>query len=209
MAVAQPNDVDFGKNYAVLNLDLMTVMVDLVRDSPEGQAFISNCSKWNDAVHQTSPRPLTVFSSLSFDSGERELAKGAPFTKLIEDFGSSFMTGSPGVQIAAEFKVDNQDILLQKTRWYAGSGNPLEQLLRAQNIDTVIISGITLSGVVMSTVYHLFDLDYNIYVISDNVLELPIDQTPGFANIMLSTLMPKMNIRVISVEEALEALSSS
>jgi nicotinamidase-related amidase len=32
-------------------------------------------------------------------------------------------------------------------------------------------SGLTLSGAVMATVYRLFDLDYNIYVVDDNVLD--------------------------------------
>jgi nicotinamidase-related amidase len=47
--------------------------------------------------------------------------------------------GSAGVQIASNFTVDERDIVLQKTRWYAGAGNSLEQILKAQNIDTVII----------------------------------------------------------------------
>ncbi len=32
----------FGKNYAVLNLDLMTVLIDAVKDTTEGQGLISN-----------------------------------------------------------------------------------------------------------------------------------------------------------------------
>jgi len=70
-------------------------------------------------------------------------------------------------------------------------------------------SGLTLSGVVMSTIYRLFDLDYNIYVIRDNVLELPVDQTPAFSEVMLEMLLPKMNIKVVSIEEALGALEHS
>lgn len=59
----------------------------------------------------------------------------------------------------------------------------------------------------MSTVYELFDLDFNIVIISDNILELPVNQTPEFAKVMLDILMPKMNVRVISLEEALATLS--
>ncbi len=61
----------------------------------------------------------------------------------------------------------------------------------------------------MSTVYRLFDLDYKIYVISDNVLELPVQQTAEFSRAMLSTVLPKMNLQVISVEQALRALEQS
>lgn len=63
------------------------------------------------------------------------------------------------------------------------------------------------SGVVMSTVYRLFDLDYNIYVISDNVLELPPDQNPKFSKVMLDNLL--MNSSPISLDEALQMLEQS
>lgn len=128
----------FGKHYAVLNLDWMTVLMDAVRNTAEGQAFVSSCSRWNNEVHKKYPRPLTIFTSLSFNDRQPELARGAPFTKLVRGFGS-FATGSSTVQIASNFTVDEEDIVLQKTRWYAGAGNSLEQILKAQHIDTVII----------------------------------------------------------------------
>jgi hypothetical protein len=61
----------------------------------------------------------------------------------------------------------------------------------------------------MATVYRLFDLDYNIIVIGDNVLELPPDQHTMFQKVMLEELLPKMNQKVISLEQALEALNEA
>lgn len=61
----------------------------------------------------------------------------------------------------------------------------------------------------MSTVYRLFDLDYNIYVISDNVLELPLDQYQKYSQVVLGSLLPRMNLRVISIDEALGGLEQS
>ena len=70
-------------------------------------------------------------------------------------------------------------------------------------------SGLTLSGVVMSTVYRFFDLDFNIYVITDNVLELPVDQNEAFSKVMLETLLPKMGLKPITFDEALQAPAES
>ena len=70
-------------------------------------------------------------------------------------------------------------------------------------------SGLTLSGVMMSTIYRLFDLDYNVYVIRDNVLDLPVDQTAAVSNVMLDLLLPRMGFRIISIHEALQALEHS
>lgn len=61
----------------------------------------------------------------------------------------------------------------------------------------------------MATIYRLFDLDYEIYVIRDNVLELPVDQTEAVASVMLDILLPKMGLHVITLAEALRALENS
>lgn len=58
----------------------------------------------------------------------------------------------------------------------------------------------------MATIYRLFDLDFNIFVIADNVVEVPADQQETFSKFMLDTLVPKMNLAVISLEDALQAL---
>lgn len=126
----------------------MSVLVDSIKGTTVGQEFIKNCSRWNDAVHQKHPRPLTIFTCLFFSSpAQPELAKDSPFTKLLQGYGS-FGKGSPGVQIDPNFMVDEKDVILQKTRWYAGAGNSLEQILRAQSIDTVIIVRIHCPGLI-------------------------------------------------------------
>ncbi len=58
---------------------------------------------------------------------------------------------------------------------------------------------------VMSTVYRLFDLDYNVYVISDNVVELPLQRSKA----LLDMVLPKMNLTAILVDDALQALDQS
>ncbi|KAF5525743.1 hypothetical protein CGCA056_v003914 [Colletotrichum aenigma] len=196
----------FGKRFAILNLDLMAIMFDSIKKTDEGKLFISNCVRWNEAVHQHRPRPLTIFTTLCFsDDSQPELARPSPFANLIDGFGD-FLKGSPAVQIDKSLKLDEKGIVLHKTRWYAGAGNGLEQILKAQNISTIVISGITLSGVVMSTVYRLFDLDYNIYVISDNVMEFPGEGSAERRECLLTTQLKNMNTAVITLNEALRML---
>lgn len=218
------SSLSFGSNYAILNLDWMTILIKAVKDTPEGQVMIANCTEWNDAVHLKTPRPLTVFSTLSI-SPNQQVAPDSPFARLISPFGD-FKNGSSEVRIYDMFKVDDKDLILQKTRWSATTGSALEQILKAQNIKVVVIvrqpyellkkstnvstkSGLSLSGVVMSTIYRLFDLDYEVYVIRDNVLELPVDQTESVANVMLDILLPKMGLHVITLAEALQVLDNS
>ncbi|KAI1778755.1 Isochorismatase hydrolase [Hypoxylon cercidicola] len=152
----------FSKSYAVLNLDWMTILID---------------------VHRKSPQPPVIFTTLFFNPGELELANDAPFSKLVRGFGP-FAAGSAEVQIAPQFTVDERDVILLKTRWYAGAGNDLEQILKAQAIDTVILSGLTLS-------------DY-----------LPPGQNQH-SDAMLNMLVSKMNLKAISIGETLQMLEQS
>ncbi|KAL6905146.1 Isochorismatase-like protein [Trichoderma evansii] len=199
----------FGKKYAILNLDFMNILFDIAKTAPEGQQFASNCTRWVDAVHKQDNRPLNIFTTLYFTSpSQAELPDAAPFTKLVNGF-ATFDEHSSIVKVPSYFNIDEKDIVLQKIRWYGGAGNALEDILKNNNIDTVVISGLSLSGVVMSTIYRLFDLDYNIYVISDNVLELPVQHHKQFSAVLLDYLMPKMNLEVITLEEALQALENS
>ncbi|KAL3442469.1 Isochorismatase-like protein [Aspergillus insuetus] len=209
--MASPTEhLTFKGPYAILNLDLMTVLIDAVKDTPKGQAFISNCNAWIDAVHARTPRPLTIFSTLAFTPGQPEVTPESPFARLIEPFGD-FARGSLAVKISKHFTVDEAggDIVVEKTRWSAMEGNALEQILRAKGVKTVIISGLTLTGVVMATVYRLFDLDYDVYVIRDNVLDIPVEDTDSVSRVMLDSVLPKMGLRAISLEEALQALDWS
>lgn len=130
--------LSFGSNYAILNLDWMTILINAVKYTPEGQAMIANCTKWNDAVHFKTPRPITIFSTLSFSPNQHEVAPDSPFARLIAPFGD-FKNGSSKVQICDVFNVDEKDLILRKTRWSATTGSALEQILKAQNIKTVVI----------------------------------------------------------------------
>jgi len=60
----------------------------------------------------------------------------------------------------------------------------------------------------LTTAIRLFDLDYNVYIISDNVIETAPDD--GIHQSILEKILPKfVGIQVISSEQALEALSRS
>jgi nicotinamidase-related amidase len=163
--VASNTSLSFGQHYAVLNLDLINGLVSPLASTPAGSAFISNTASWIDAVHALSPPPLSIFTRIYFSNARKpEVKPGSGFEKAS---GPLTTANATATQIYPDFKVDEAagDVVLQKTRYYAGTGNALEEILRAQGIDTVILSGVRTSGVILSTAYRLFDLDYNVYVV--------------------------------------------
>ncbi len=156
------DSLSFGQHYAVLNLDLINGIVGSVEDLPAGKAFINNTAKWINAVHTQDPAPLSIFTRIYFSNSHKpEVGSQAPFAQVGGMLGTS---ASPATELYPAFTVDKKagDVVLQKTRYYAGAGNALEQILATQKIDTVILSGIRTSGVIISTAYRLFDLDYKV-----------------------------------------------
>ena len=59
------------------------------------------------------------------------------------------------------------EIVITKRRVGAFAGTELDMILRANGIETLILSGITTSGVVLSTVRQAADADYRIMVVQD------------------------------------------
>jgi nicotinamidase-related amidase len=59
------------------------------------------------------------------------------------------------------------DIIVRKTRVGAFSTTDLARQLADRGIDTLILAGISTSGVVLSTVRDASDRDYALYVLSD------------------------------------------
>ena len=59
------------------------------------------------------------------------------------------------------------DIVVRKTRVGAMSTTDLDRQLRDRGIDTLVLAGLSTSGVVLSTVIEATDRDYRLYVLSD------------------------------------------
>ncbi|MFE9392104.1 cysteine hydrolase family protein [Streptomyces sp. NPDC006784] len=63
------------------------------------------------------------------------------------------------------------DIVVRKIRYGGMSTTDLDQQLRERDISTLIVSGVTTGGVVLSTVIDAADRDYRLYVLSDGVAD--------------------------------------
>lgn len=156
--------LSFGKHYAVLNLDYINGIAGGLANTTAGEAWLANTANWIDAVHAQDPPPLSIYTRIYYSASTKpEIGPNSPFAKVGGAFGTS---DDPLTELypVVQDRVDEDlnDVVIAKTRFYAGANSPLEGILRAQEIDTVILSGIRASGVILATVYRLFDLDYNV-----------------------------------------------
>ncbi|KAJ5785229.1 cysteine hydrolase family protein [Penicillium pulvis] len=203
------SSLSFGSHYAVLNLDLINAVVGSINTTSKRQAFIKNTAKWIDAVHKQSPPPISIFSRVyASNSLMPEISTSSPFYSALAGLGN-ITESDVETQLYPAFKpLPDYDVVLQKIRYYAGTGNTLVQILRNQKIDTVILSGVRTSGVMLITAQRLFDLHFNVYVIANNTIETGSDAAI-INDAILQEILPKMPLDVITVEQAIDALLRS
>ena len=78
-----------------------------------------------------------------------------------------FVTTTPGSDIVPALKPAESDLVVLKHRVSAFAGTDLDMILRAKGIDTLVLTGIATSGVILSTVRHGADADYQLVVVKD------------------------------------------
>jgi nicotinamidase-related amidase len=110
--------------------------------------------------------------------------------------------GSAGA-IHAAVAPEGDDIVITKHRVGAFPGTDLEMILRANDIDTLILFGIATSGVVLSTLRHAADTDYRLIVIKDCCA----DSDAEVHACLVDKVFPRQ-ATVVSASEFLDALKS-
>jgi nicotinamidase-related amidase len=74
-------------------------------------------------------------------------------------------------QIDKRIAPEDGDIVVRKIRFGSGSTTDLHEQLGDRGIDTLVLAGISTSGVVLSTVIDAADRDYRVFVLSDGVAD--------------------------------------
>ncbi|MER8119431.1 isochorismatase family cysteine hydrolase [Streptomyces sp. NPDC094031] len=110
----------------------------------------------------------------------------------------------PDTQVDARIAPEDGDIVVRKVRIGAASTTDLYERLRERGIDTLVLSGISTSGVVLSTLTDAADRDYRVIVLSDGVA----DRDQEVHRVLLEKVFP-MRSYVIDVAELRELLRSA
>jgi nicotinamidase-related amidase len=113
------------------------------------------------------------------------------------------MLAGPGREIHSAVAPEDNDIIVTKHRVSAFAGTDLDMILRARDIDTLLLFGISTSGVVLSTLRHAADADYRLIVIKDCCA----DPDPEVHTCLLEKVFPRQ-ATVVSAAEFADALKS-
>ncbi|HEY3752420.1 MAG TPA: isochorismatase family cysteine hydrolase [Pseudonocardiaceae bacterium] len=136
-----------------------------------------------------------IYVVVGFRPGHPEISKRN------KSFGArigsgTFVTGDAGAEIHPDVVPAPGDTVVTKRRVSAFAGSDLDMVLRAGEIDTLVLTGIATSGVVLSTVRQAADLDYRITVLADGCL----DSDPEVHRVLTEKVFPRQ-ADVISVAD--------
>ena len=130
---------------------------------------------------------LVVYVVVGFRPGFPEIgAANKPFGAIKRT--GRFAAGDPGNLISPAIAPHPDDVIVTKHRASAFPGTDLDMILRANGIDTLILTGIITSGVVLSTLVTAADADYRPIVVSDGVA----DRDPEVHRLLLEKIFPRL-----------------
>jgi nicotinamidase-related amidase len=150
------------KTAALLVMDFQTAVVDMIASDKE--ARLARTATLVESARKAGMRVIYVV--VGFRAGHPEVSpKNQSFGPLRAS--GLYVEGSPGTEVHAALAPKPGDVVVTKRRVSAFAGTDLETTLRANGIDTLVLTGLATSGVVLSTVRHAADADYRLVVVED------------------------------------------
>jgi nicotinamidase-related amidase len=127
-----------------------------------------------------------IFVRLAFSEGYPESNPQNKAFSAISKWGGMIISDE-ATQIHKSVQPGPKEPVVTKYRVSAFAGSNLEVILRSRQIETLILCGISTSGVVLSTLREAADKDYALTVLSDACL----DADPEVHRILTEKVFPK------------------
>lgn len=142
-----------------------------------------------------------IFVRVGFSEGYPEVSpQNKIFSKISKNGGMTLSDSS--TQIHESLQPIPNEPVITKYRVSAFAGSNLEVTLRSQQIDTLILSGIATSGVVLSTLREAADKDFKIKVLADACL----DADPEVHRVLIEKVFPRQ-ADVLNVQDWIDTLT--
>jgi nicotinamidase-related amidase len=127
-----------------------------------------------------------IYVTVGFRPGYPEVSPDNKIFGAIAGRGR-FTEGDPGARVHPAVAPAPGDVVVTKRRVSAFTGSDLDVVLRAGGTDSLVLTGVATSGVVLSTLRQAADLDYRLTVLADGCL----DADPEVHRVLLDKLFPR------------------
>ncbi|HEV2310293.1 MAG TPA: isochorismatase family cysteine hydrolase [Acidimicrobiia bacterium] len=149
-------------NEALLVMDVQQGIVE--RFAPRAEGLLDALERAIDAARQA--WIPVVYVRIAFRPGAPEVSRrNRAFAAVAQ--ASGFGDQDEATQIHARIAPQPGDVVVLKKRVSAFAGSDLDVVLRSLQVETLVLTGIATSGVVLSTLRQAADLDYGLAVLRD------------------------------------------
>ncbi len=139
---------------------------------------------------------------VGFRPGYPEVSESNKFFAPIREQGR-LVLGTEQTEVHAKLKPRPNEPVVVKHRVSGLYGTDLELLLRAKGIDTLILTGVATSGVILSTLRYAADADYRLFVVRDCCA----DRDAEVHRVLTEKVFPRQ-AQVLTAEELMTSLGT-
>jgi nicotinamidase-related amidase len=144
---------------------IMDYQNGIVSRYAEKLSALLDCAEQVLAAARAANLPI-IYVVVRFREGYPEISpRNRSFSQIRES--NRMLEGSPQTEVHARLAPRPGEVLVAKRRVGAFSTTDLETILRAKSITSLVLMGISTSGVVLSTVRWAADADYELVVVED------------------------------------------
>lgn len=147
---------------ALLIMDMQNGILRRLGD--RSSALLDTVSSVQSAARAA--RIPVLYVRVAFRDGAPEVSPNNQSFSTLADSGE-FAENGRATQIHERLSPSDGEVLVTKRRVSAFAGSDLDVVLRSMGVDTLVLCGVTTSGVVLSTVRQAADLDFKIVVLAD------------------------------------------
>lgn len=185
------------KSTAVLLMDFQRMVVDSYATDKE--ALLARVKRL--AMTARKSGAMVIYVVVRFQPGYPEISAQNPVFSSLKANGL-LGAGHPSAEIHPELTPQPGDAVVTKQRVSAFTGTNLELILRSNNIETLLLTGILTQGVVLSTLRHAADMDYRVVALADGCSDMDSE----VQRVLMEKIFP-FQATVATVEECIGALA--
>ena len=145
---------------------VMDMQSSIVSRIPDSEAILSQVTK--AIVNARAKKVPVIYVVVGFRAGIPEISmNNKGFSALGDKNNWTAQAVEEWAKIHPDVAPLADEVIVTKRRVSAFTGSDLEVILRAQNYQHLVLTGIATSGVVLSTTREAADKDYRITILSD------------------------------------------
>jgi nicotinamidase-related amidase len=178
---------------------IMDVEPSIVARVPDADHFIGGLLRAREAARASGLTVGYVRVALTEDDIAAVPASNVTFHAAA---ATGRMLEGPDTQVDARIAPADDEIVVRKSRVGAFSTTDLREQLDARSVDTLVLCGISTSGVVLSTIRDAADHDFRIVVLEDGCF----DRDPEVHRVLMEKIFPRQ-AEVVTVDDFVAALA--